>query len=262
MSNPITPKAKIIAKVKSQPVEPMVDLILKPRIDRLRLDSDKIIEELRDKLTVCKLIKIKKDITYMVDEKTRVIEGNINNVGGDVESVLCDYLITNHTGFSRGPQQKSPDMYYESNGRRVEVEIKAYQNNPSFDIANFRSYIDQLSSDNGVSRKLYRTVYLIVKYDVRNRLVVFSTVQLNRTWQIFGYTGIYPITIQSKKEIWHSIRPHLGNYGTKTPKQWAIGLLKAIEEAPCFVNKQHVTKEGQHLLNIITVQLQTLRVLD
>ena len=116
-------------------------------------------------------LTISNRIQYHHNEHNYEICGNINNAGSTIESVISDILIRNYN-FTTGPKQKSPDLFFTAGKAIMEIEIKAYRGSPSFDIANYRSYIEQLAEIGGVNRKLYNTIYIIFKYDVNNNHII------------------------------------------------------------------------------------------
>ena len=158
---------------------------------------------------------------------------NCNTIGDILENVFFPRLKEQIPNIEEGPKQASPD--YWTNNKEFEYEQKVFTQSPGFDISNYESYINQLSSDGGVYRKLFNTKYLIFEYDMVCEGVHIKNFRLLNVWDIVGYDGKYPITIQNKRGMWYNIRPSSvkdWNNETKTPERFIDNIIKSINECP------------------------------
>jgi hypothetical protein len=156
-----------------------------------------------------------------------------NAIGNILQEIFYHYFKKEIIGFERGPPQSSPD--YWTTNRTYEYELKCYQNSPGFDIANYTSYIHQLADKDGVFRKLFRTKYLVFKYIINNGQIIIKEFTFLNVWNIVGYTGLYPITLQCKKHMWYNIRPSSSSDWTnpgKNPRMFMDAIIRSIEKCP------------------------------
>jgi hypothetical protein len=161
------------------------------------------------------LIGCELSIRYSLSKNGKQISSamiNNNNCVGDIiEQIVGD--MYGHM-LEKGKPNQSPD-YYMKDPRTFmasqtvhEVEIKAFTNNPNFDIGNFDTYIRELSKENGIKKKIFKTIYLIVEYEmVTNTLFNIKNVYAKNVWQLPGYGGKYPLSVQVKQNRPHNIRP-------------------------------------------------------
>lgn len=120
---------------------------------------------------------------------------NCNIVGDCMEDILYLFLSKNLPEIVKGAKQASPDFY---NSKIWEWELKCFCNYPSFDISNFNSYISQL--EDNLERKMYKTQYLIFRYNLTDGIIKITDFKLCNIWQIINYNGKYPVSLQSKKK--------------------------------------------------------------
>lgn len=244
---------------------------LKIKLNKIALDKLKInhhpkrrienefFDNLREYMRIG--IKINNLLTYKIDDKEYTTEGNNNSAGNTIETVIKNYMIRDHKCLN-GPLQSSPDLFFRGeNNVMHELEIKAYEKTANFDIANYRSYIDQLVKEGGVERKIYNTFYVVARYKISRTDIIVTDINLYRTWEILGYDGKYPITIQRKKGTWCNIRPQL-SYNNKNPDKCISSLIQSIHNAPPFTHNEGLTSEGAHFCNIIKSQYDVLQSTD
>ena len=88
---------------------------------------------------------------------------------------------------------------------------------------------------------MYRTQYLIFKYDLKDGVITITDFKLSNVWQIINYNGKYPISLQSKKSMWYNIRPccfNDMNAADKTPTMFIKAITEAVDKTPNkMVNK-------------------------
>tara|TARA_B100000427_G_scaffold126447_1_gene105159 strand:- start:5090 stop:5773 length:684 start_codon:yes stop_codon:yes gene_type:complete len=165
---------------------------------------------------------------------------NCNIVGDCMEDILYPFINKHIPTFEKGPKQKSPDFY---NSKIWEWELKCFQGTPGFDISNFNSYISQLEDD--LEKKLYRTQYLIFKYNLEDGIITITDFKLCNVWDIINYGGKYPISLQAKKGNWYNIRPccfNDMNASYKTPTMFIKQIVEAINQTP---NEPYNTPENK-----------------
>ena len=147
-----------------------------------------------------------------------------------MEDILYPFINKYIPTFEKGPKQASPDFY---NSKIWEWELKCFSNAPCFDISNFNSYISQL--EDNLEKKLYKTQYLIFKYDLKYGIITITDFKLCNVWEIINYKGKHPISVQSKKDIWYNIRPcslNTMNTSYKTPIMFINHICEAIKKTP------------------------------
>jgi hypothetical protein len=160
---------------------------------------------------------------------------NCNIIGDCMEDILFPFLKKHIPTFRKGPKQKSPDFF--NNG--WEWESKCFNKTPGFDISNFNSYIQQIREN--LKRKMYKTQYLIFKYNLKPDFIEIIDFKLCNVWEIINYTGKYPISLQCKKGMWYNIRPCSFtdmNNKNKTPEIFVAKICEAIEVSPNTLEKR------------------------
>lgn len=186
--------------------------------------TDKI-KEICESLIGCK-INIGFTLTLQNGETLSDDIHNCNIIGDCMEDIVYSLIKRKIHTFEKGPKQASPDFY---NTNEWEWELKCFGNSPCFDISNFNSYISQL--EDNLEKKLYKTQYLIFKYDLNENIIKITDFKLCNVWEIIGYTGKYPITLQCKKGIWYNIRPCSFNEMHKSSKKTPLVFIQKICEA-------------------------------
>lgn len=163
-----------------------------------------------------------------------------NIIGNVMENIVFPFLQKKLPKLIKGPKQASPDFF---NGE-YELELKMFTGSPSFDIANYNSYIIQLEKD--MIKKLYKTQYLIFKYSIHDQYVIIDDFKLHHIWNIISYTGIYPISLQNKRGLWYNIRPC--SFQNMDIKKNDILFIKkicdSIKECPNIINDKHIIIES------------------
>tara|TARA_B100001094_G_scaffold89989_1_gene86078 strand:+ start:17968 stop:18777 length:810 start_codon:yes stop_codon:yes gene_type:complete len=230
------------------------------------------IKTICESLIGCK-INIGFTITLESGEKRSGELENCNIVGDCMENILYPFIKNYIPTFEEGPKQASPDFYNSkiwasscTGGQEIPIhvlrdflhkgdtdavrrwfdaapardinqiwewELKCFQDTPNFDISNFNSYISQLEGD--LEKKMYRTQYLIFKYNLEDRIITITDFKLCNVWEIMNYGGKYPIPLQVKKGNWCNIRPccfNDMNASYKTPTMFINQIVKAINQCP------------------------------
>ena len=149
---------------------------------------------------------------------------NSNSVGDVIEQVVGDLF----GGMLRkGPPNQSPDYYtkisltFIENQTVNEVEVKVFENNPNFDIGNFDAYMRKISTESGLHKKIFKTIYLIIEYEsVTACSFRIKDVWAKNVWELPNYGGKYPLSLQVKQNRPYNIRPGTNknwNDENKTP---------------------------------------------
>ena len=163
---------------------------------------------------------------------------NCNAVGNILEDVFYPIIKEKLDDFEEGPKQASPD-YYGLN-KYFEFEQKVFMKNPNFDIGNFTSYINMLCDDDGVYKKLFKTKYLIFEYNIINQKIKIIKFHYLNVYNLVGYSGKTPITMQIKKNIWYNIRPDNVKKWyclSKTPQLFIDKIIECINNCPHIEDK-------------------------
>jgi hypothetical protein len=163
---------------------------------------------------------------------------NCNAVGDILEDIFYPVIKDKLDDFEEGPKQASPD-YYGIN-KNFEFEQKVFMKHPCFDIGNFTSYVNILCKDGGVYKKLFKTKYLIFEYEIINKRIKIIKFHYLNVYNLVGYSGKTPITMQIKKNIWYNIRPDSVKKwysSTKTPQMFIEKIIECINKCPHIVDK-------------------------
>jgi hypothetical protein len=163
---------------------------------------------------------------------------NCNAVGDILEDVFYKLIKEHIDDFEEGPKQASPD-YYGSN-KNFEFEQKVFMKNPAFDIGNFTSYVNMLCEDDGVYKKLFKTKYLVFEYTIINEKIKIIKFHYLNVYNLVGYSGKTPITMQIKKHMWYNIRPESVKKWycpSKTPQLFIDKIIECIHQCPHIEDK-------------------------
>ena len=172
---------------------------------------------------------------------------NCNAVGDILEDVFYPLIKEELDDFEEGPKQASPD-YYGIN-KYFEFEQKVFMKSPGFDIGNFTSYVNMLCENGGVYKKLFKTKYLIFEYAI----IKFHYINV---YNLVGYSGKTPITMQIKKKVWYNIRPdNVKKWYSqeKTPQVFIDQIIKCINICPHIEDKKNK-------ITSITNQFESLKL--
>ena len=173
-----------------------------------------------------------------------------NVVGGILESILPYILKEKLPHFITGLKQSSPDFYNNT----YEYELKCFEKRPKFDISNYHAYISQIEKENGLQRKL-ETKYLIFQYQIEKNGIQIRSFDYLNIWNLIGYDGKYPISLQNKNGIWYNIRPSSKKSWKnvkKTPQYFVEQLIKSIQICPNPIKNKDI------LLNNIQSQYKCI----
>lgn len=175
--------------------------------------------------------KVTVNVGFSFDNETYPLK-DINAAGTILEDVFIRTL-SKKIDITKGPNQASPDFFTAD--KKYEYEIKCYTNSPSFDISNFNSYINQLETTGGVYRKIFKTKYLVFEYKEESDKITITDFILLNTWDIMGYSGTYPLSLQNRNKQWLNLRPcgkSKWNDKSKTPRLLFEKIIDAIDICP------------------------------
>jgi hypothetical protein len=164
---------------------------------------------------------------------------NCNAVGDILEDVFYPIIKESLDDFEEGPKQASPD-YYAMN-RQFEFEQKVFMKQPGFDIGNFTSYVNMLCEAGGVYKKLFKTKYLVFEYTIVEGKIKMIAFHYLNVYNLVGYSGKTPISMQIKKKVWYNIRPESAKkwyLPTKTPHVFIEKIIECIRECPHLEDKE------------------------
>jgi hypothetical protein len=195
---------------------------------------------------------------------------NCNAVGNIFENICYPIIKEKLDDFEEGPKQKSPDYYGKD--KNFEFEQKVFMKQPGFDIGNFTSYVNMLTEDEGVYKKLFKTKYLIFEYSIIGEKIKIIKFHYLNVYNLVGYSGKTPITMQIKKKVWYNIRPDsvkkwYSSY--KTPQLFIDKIIECINECPHIEDKinkiNSITTQFNNLklkykINSITTQFNNLKL--
>lgn len=175
-----------------------------------------LFNKIRNALIGCELTisySLSKDCVEIASNRIN----NSNSVGEIIEQVVGDLF---EDTLIKGPPNQSPDYYTKNsltfieNQTVNEVEVKVFEKNPNFDIGNFDAYMREISTESGLHKKIFKTIYLIIEYEsLTARSFRIKDVWVKNVWELPNYDGKYPLSLQVKQNRPYNIRP-----GTK--KSW------------------------------------------
>ena len=147
---------------------------------------------------------------HMGDVSIRVKRKDV--VGNILQEWLEGWLDARNIDFIPNPNtQMPPDIFLDTQDiTRGLLEVKAFnrEGNPGFDIADFKTFVNELIE------KPYHieTDYLIFGYimDESTGTVTVKDLWLKKVWEITKPMSTWPLTVQYKNNILHKIRP--GNW--------------------------------------------------
>ena len=85
-----------------------------------------------------------------------------------------------------------------------------------------------LCQDGGVYKKLFKTKYLVFEYAIINEKIKIVKFHYLNVYNLLGYSGKTPITMQIKKNMWYNIRPESVKNGTAQQKPLNYLLIKLL----------------------------------
>lgn len=88
---------------------------------------------------------------------------------------------------------------------------------------------------------MYTTQYLIFKYKLCDGIITIKDFKLCNVWEIIGYKGKHPVSVQCKKGIWYNLRPccfNDMNNTIKTPLMFVNKICEAIDKTPNKLEKK------------------------
>lgn len=152
---------------------------------------------------------------------------NSNSFGDLAENLLYSQVQLTVKDFSRGPAQASPDFF---GADKHEYELKLFTRQPCFDIGNFHSYVESLTTLDGMQRKLCNTTYLVFQYAVQDDEFVFKEFWELPVWKLCAYGGKNGLSVQIKRGQWYNIRPGTSK-GFSDSAKTVHTFLDALEDA-------------------------------
>jgi type II restriction enzyme len=121
--------------------------------------------------------------------------------------------------FVDGTSQEFPD-YYVGNSKDGYLEIKTFDadTSPNFDIANFESYCESLSTK---PHRLFSD-YLIFSYRLDGASLSIDRVWLKKIWEITCASKAYPLKTQNKRGVIYNIRPATFHSSRTRPSRFPV----------------------------------------
>lgn len=161
-----------------------------------------------------------------------VIINTTDIVGHVLQAWLKQWMIDNDIYFEEPSNtQAFPDFYLSEKSL---LEIKAFNYNassPAFDIANFESYCDSLTTD------AYRldADYLIFGYTMEEGIIKIKEIWLKKIWEISSSSRKSPLKVQKKRGMIYNIRPtkwysHSSHKPFKTKEQFVLALYETLKQ--------------------------------
>ena len=205
------------------------------------LPSLYVYESLEKLKTLCSSFVGKTVQLTVVFDKKSIPISNSNLVGDLLEDVFLPSYREVCPDIERGPPQQFPDFYVDK--KKFHFEQKAFNKTPGFDLANFDSFVDQISKPGGLNERLFKTKYLIYEYAVHEGVFVVKHFWMLNLWNMPSYDNKYPISIQVKRNMWYNIRPGpVSGWDdkSKTPAKFIANLLECIRRCEQIKNKAEI----------------------
>lgn len=112
------------------------------------------------------------------------------------------------------------------------------------------------ASNDGVYKKLFKTKYLVFEYIIINEKIKIIKFHYLNVYNLVGYSGKTPITMQIKKNMWYNIRPESVKKwycSTKTPQLFIDKIIECINKCPHIEDKTHK-------ITTITTQFENIKL--
>lgn len=186
-----------------------------------------------------RLLNVDKILT--IEGQIRFYLGNVNIivtqkdvVGNIIQEWLEGWLKHNDIEFTSNPNtQMPPDIFLNTNNHTKDLlEVKAfnYKASPAFDIADFKSYQQEIIREPW----MLNTKYIIFGYNMSDDgIVTIKKLWLKNVWEICTSSENWPVKVQYKNKQVHKIRP-ASWYSRKNvryrPFETIEDFLAAIEE--------------------------------
>lgn len=127
-----------------------------------------------------------------------------NIVGNILEEWLAKWMNSRKFTHIHNHKQSSPDFWLNPDNLECDwLEIKSFTGSPNFDLAAFRSYINE------VIDKPYKlhAKYILIKYKMEDGVVTIENFWLKNVWEISCSSENWPIRVQYKNKVIVNLRP-------------------------------------------------------
>ena len=173
------------------------------------------------------------------ENESGIIEDK-NICGTIIENIVGSYLCKNFANIKKGLPQQPPDFIVDTDKF---IEIKAYNKSPNFDISNYNSFINQICEPNGIKNKIINTTFIVFNYECVDHGFRILSIKSLKLWNIVGYDGCRPISLQVKNNVWYNIRPktNLSDIDQRRDFKYFIDkLLLTIDMCPSYTSDQRI----------------------
>lgn len=129
-----------------------------------------------------------------------------DTVGNSLQSWLKKWMESKRIYYREAEStQVFPDFFLGEENDKNLLEVKAfnYKASPAFDVANFESYCESLTT------KAYRldADYLIFGYTMDNANISIRRIWLKKIWEITSTSSNHALRVQDKRGMIYNIRP-------------------------------------------------------
>lgn len=127
-----------------------------------------------------------------------------DGIGGMIQEWLGVWAKKNcYDIFEQVESQEFPDFFIGPDKGLLEVKTYNADATPSFDIANFQSYCESLTTN----PERLDADYLIFAYKLNNGLLHIENIFLKKIWEISSASERWPIKTQTKRGVIYNLRP-------------------------------------------------------
>lgn len=142
-------------------------------------------------------------ISFALKDFTITVEQN-NVVGNTIEEWLSKWMTSRGILHRHNDQQAAPDFWLDPSDLESNwLEVKSFYQSPGFDVAAFRSFVNQVIDQ---PWKLH-SQFLLIKYSSKNGLITIERFWLKNLWEICCTSATWPLKVQYKNKVIFNIRP-------------------------------------------------------
>lgn len=175
-----------------------------------------------------------------------------DSVGNLIQVWFENWLLKHFpTAQKNNSSQKFPDFFLDPTNKKQDLlEVKSFDidRGPGFDVANFDSYCNSLTTE------AFRldSNYLIFAYRMTGTNILITNLWLKKVWEITGASSTYPLKVQEKKKVIYNIRPIIwySARATFTPFKSRLDFVNAINATRYQYPQTHFS--NAHWFNQVT----------
>ncbi len=152
------------------------------------------------------LAELRGETVFRIGDTSINVEGK-DGLGGLIEEWFGiwaknkGFIINNPK--KNGSSQEFPDYYVGSENFLLEVKAFDSTAGANFDLANFESYCESIST----MPSRVDSDYLIFSYELEGTKLFIKNIWLKKIWEITCPSARWPLKTQTKRDVIYNIRP-------------------------------------------------------